>query len=55
MRVDDVDTHHARAKAAGAKVVSAPADKAYGARDYSARDPEGRLWSFGTYDPFAEG
>lgn len=22
-------------------------------RDYSARDPEGNLWSFGTYDPLA--
>lgn len=52
--VDDVDAHYARAKAAGADIVSEPADKDYGARDYSVRDLEGRLWSFGNYDPFAE-
>ena len=23
----------------------------YGSREYSARDLEGNLWSFGTYDP----
>jgi uncharacterized glyoxalase superfamily protein PhnB len=25
----------------------------YGSREYSARDLEGNLWSFGTYDPYA--
>ena len=54
MQVDDVDAHHARAVAAGAEVVRAPAATDYGARDYSVRDLEGRLWSFGTYDPYAE-
>jgi len=24
-------------------------DTDYGSRDYAARDPEGNLWSFGTY------
>ena len=24
----------------------------YGGRDYTARDPEGHGWSFGTYDPW---
>jgi hypothetical protein len=24
----------------------------YGSTEYSARDPEGNLWSFGTYDPY---
>jgi uncharacterized glyoxalase superfamily protein PhnB len=23
----------------------------YGSRDYTARDPEGFIWHFGTYDP----
>ena len=54
VQVDDVDAHHARAVAAGAEVVRAPAATDYGARDYSVRDLEGRLWSFGTYDPYAE-
>jgi len=26
-------------------------DMPYGSREYSVRDPEGNLWSFGTYDP----
>ena len=53
VRVDDVDAHHARAAAAGADIVSPPTDTDYGSREYSVRDPEGRLWSFGTYDPYA--
>jgi uncharacterized glyoxalase superfamily protein PhnB len=51
--VTDADAHHARAKAAGAKIIRPPTDEDYGGRDYSARDPEGYIWSFGTYDPWA--
>ena len=47
----EVDDHFARAKAAGAEIVMEPTDQEYGSRDYSARDPEGHLWSFGTYRP----
>lgn len=53
--VDDVDAHHDRAKAAGAEIVYELTDQDYGSRDYSARDLEGNLWSFGTYDPYAAG
>ena len=49
--VDDVDAHHARAVEAGAEVVRPLADQDYGSREYSARDPEGNEWSFGTYRP----
>ena len=28
-------------------------DTDYGSREYGARDPEGNVWSFGTYQPFA--
>lgn len=52
--IDDVDDHHARARAAGAEVVSAPEAQDYGGSVYSARDPEGNLWSFGSYDPWAD-
>jgi len=52
--IADPDAHHARAKAAGANIVRAVEDQPYGSRDYSARDLEGNLWSFGTYDPYAE-
>lgn len=51
--VDDPDAHHDQAKAAGAEIVYELTDQDYGSRDYSARDPEGNLWSFGTYDPLA--
>jgi uncharacterized glyoxalase superfamily protein PhnB len=51
MVVDDPDAHHDRAKAAGATIIRELEDQDYGSRDYSARDPEGNLWSFGTYDP----
>ncbi len=29
-------------------------DKDYGGRGYSCRDLEGHVWSFGSYDPFAD-
>lgn len=49
--VDDVDGHFARAREAGAEIVMELHDTDYGSRDYSARDPEGHLWHFGTYRP----
>ncbi len=52
--VTDVDAHHARALAAGAVIVMAPEDKDYGGRGYGCRDPEGNLWSFGSYDPWQD-
>lgn len=51
--VEDPDAHHARAVAAGAEIVMPPTDQDYGSRDYAARDPEGHLWAFGTYNPMA--
>lgn len=52
--VEDAEAHHARAVRAGAEVVSQLKDEAYGGRSYSCRDPEGHLWHFGTYDPWAQ-
>ncbi len=51
--VADTDAHCARAAAAGAEIVYGPRDTDYGSREYCARDPEGQVWSFGTYDPWA--
>jgi uncharacterized glyoxalase superfamily protein PhnB len=48
--VDEVDALHDRAKAAGAEIASPLKDQDYGSRDFSARDLEGHLWGFGTYD-----
>ncbi len=52
--VENADAHYARALAAGARIVIDVKDEGYGGRGYSCRDPEGHLWSFGTYDPWAE-
>ena len=49
--VEDADAHYAQAKAAGSEIVRELEDQEYGSRDYSARDFEGNLWSFGTYRP----
>ena len=49
--VDDADAHFARAKAAGAPIVREPVTQDYGGRDYTCKDPEGHVWTFGTYDP----
>ena len=48
---DDVDALHDRAVAAGAEVVRPLGDTDYGSRDFAVRDPEGNVWSFGTYGP----
>lgn len=49
--VQDPDGHHAHAAAGGAEIVIPPTDMDYGSREYTARDPEGNLWTFGTYQP----
>lgn len=49
--VEDADAHHRRAVAHGAEIVLPLRDQEYGSRDYTARDTEGNLWSFGTYQP----
>ena len=51
--VADCDAHYMRARAAGATIVQDIADQDYGGRGYSCRDPEGHLWWFGCYDPWA--
>lgn len=53
--VEDPDAHCARARAHGAQIIDAPRDnEGYPGRGYSARDPEGHVWSFGSYDPWAK-
>ena len=47
--VDDPDGLFERVRSAGAEVVRELHDTDYGSRDFAVRDPEGNLWSFGTY------
>ena len=46
---DQPDALYERARQAGAEITAEPHDTDYGSRDFSARDPEGNRWSFGTY------
>lgn len=46
---DDPDALYGRAKAAGAAIAREMRDEDYGSRGFTVRDPEGNLWSFGTY------
>jgi PhnB protein len=47
--VDDVDAHCARARAAGATIVSEPETMFWGDRTYYAQDAEGHHWNFATH------
>jgi uncharacterized glyoxalase superfamily protein PhnB len=49
--VADTDALCAQAKSAGATILREPYDTGYGSRDFMCRDPEGNVWSFGTYWP----
>lgn len=51
--VEDPYAHAERARAAGAEIVREPEDQDYGGANYTARDPEGYIWDFGSYDPWA--
>jgi uncharacterized glyoxalase superfamily protein PhnB len=50
--VADVDALYQKVKSAGGEIVIDIKDQSYGSRDFSCRDLEGRLWNFGTYDPW---
>ena len=48
VEVDDVDAHCERAQAAGATILREPAEPGIGFRVYTAEDPEGHRWMFGS-------
>lgn len=51
--VDDVDRLYERVQASGVAIEEPPTDRDYGSREFVCRDPEGNIWSFGTYWPKA--
>ena len=51
--VEDADAAYARAKKAGAVIIQELVDRDYGSREFICSDPEGNVWSFGTYWPKA--
>jgi PhnB protein len=54
VRVEEVDAHYERAKAAGATIATAPTEQ-HGQRMYRAMDPEGHRWIFATPSAGASG
>ena len=50
--VDNVAAHSERARRAGAEILIEPAEQDYGGSSYTARDLEGYIWNFGSYDPW---
>ena len=47
--VDDVDAHCARARSAGATIVSEPEEMFWGDKTYVAEDLDGHRWTFATH------
>ena len=52
--LNDIDAVYATAKAAGAKILEEPVERDYGSREFICADPQGNVWSFGTYRPEAK-
>lgn len=50
--VADAEAMYRRALDAGASMVIDIRDEDYGGQGFTCRDPEGHVWSFGTYDPW---
>jgi uncharacterized glyoxalase superfamily protein PhnB len=51
--VSDCDAIYATAVAAGAEMIFDLREMDYGGMAFTCRDPEGHIWSVGTYDPWA--
>jgi uncharacterized glyoxalase superfamily protein PhnB len=50
--VADADAVYARVKANGGEIVIEIKDEDYGGRGFTCRDPQGHIWSVGTYNPW---
>jgi uncharacterized glyoxalase superfamily protein PhnB len=46
VRVEDVNSHHERARERGARILHPPTDYPYGERQYTVEDLGGHHWSF---------
>ncbi len=51
--VTDAEAAHARAVAAGARIIRPLKETPYGSREFAVKDAEGHSWGVGTYDPWA--
>lgn len=48
----DVRGVYAQAKAVGAEILLDLREESYGGEHFTCRDPEGHVWSVGSYDPW---
>ena len=53
VHVSDPDAHYKHAVSEGVEILIPIEDKPYGGRGYACRDPEGYVWAFGSYNPWA--
>ena len=51
---EEIDEHYRRAIDTGAEIIVDIKDEDYGGRGYSCQDPEGYIWNFGSYNPWAQ-
>lgn len=49
--VDDIEAVYGSARKAGAEILQDLVDRDYGSREFICADPQGNVWSFGTYRP----
>jgi uncharacterized glyoxalase superfamily protein PhnB len=52
--VNNADLVYGRVLEAGGRILLDIKDEDYGGRGFTCRDPEGHVWSIGTYDPCAQ-
>ncbi len=50
---DEIDKHYDKAKSNGAEILLALKSEDYGGKNYTCKDLEGHIWSFGSYDPWS--
>ena len=50
--VEDIEVHYQTAIENGATIMLELVEQEYGGKDYTCKDLEGFLWSFGTYNPW---
>lgn len=53
LMIEDTDGAYKQAQAAGAKILMDIKDQDYGGRGFSCADPEGHIWSVGSYNPWS--
>jgi uncharacterized glyoxalase superfamily protein PhnB len=52
--VNDADHVYGRVLETGGRILLDIKDEDYGGRGFTCSDPEGHVWSIGTYDPYAD-